>query len=593
MPKNLFGQSVNTRGEILGCSACPLDKAPGIVKIKGLERVKQQWAFIWAMCPGEQENKQKLELVGPAGELLWNTLGKQGLTRKDFAVQNVVRCRPTEDGQNRDPSKRELECCSVYNDEALRKNRGEALVHVVLGDVAATQLLGKGYRKDQPVFWHEPWNAYVVLNWHPSYILRKGGESAGFEYFTWRDRFRAVKAAISYPGRWGFAKAQKHTVVRTNAEFNGMEKALRESGQNASFDIEDGYVDGKHVILLAGFGVGRFLIPEDMNSWKGESWSVVLDYPDANRDLTRSSSLKLRVKKLLEDPEIKLTMHNGSYDVKQSLELLGAYVHGYEFDTMYGAYLRFSFLNSCSLENLTYRLFPEFGDYKETTEGYTNFADVPLDRLLLRNLCDCDVTKRLEELVSPKISHALIKVYIHAGITLDAMEERGPLLDWEQHEKAQSVVPEMIADLDRRLQRVCGDYEFNCSSDKQVAWFVYDFLKCEPIEGSGRSTNKKVLELLAVEAEDPEIGRALGLISTTRAVKKIQSTYLDGYARSAKQHSGELRTHWKLTGTVTGRLSSGKGDNDVTTGLVNFQNLHNLPLLQNLLVSDLRWREAL
>lgn len=590
MPSNLFGQPVSKKGEILGCSSCPMDKVPGVRKVLGLVRIKQRRAMLWVQSPGSKENEKGLELVGQSGELTWNAVKPLGLSRDSFDIQNVMRCYPVDaSGNEHEPSKRELQCCAPYNDEALQKNAGSAVVHMVMGDVAGTALFGKEFRKDRPIFWYAPWDAYVVLNWHPSFILRQGGEKAGWDYHTWKDRFRAVKACLDHPGRWGYIKSRKHKIVRTIAEFDEMERAIRSEQRKkrrTSFDIEDGFVDGKNVLLIAGFGTGAYQVSKDENFWQGQSYSVVLDHPQANYPPSHLAHLRERTKKLVEDSGIVKSLQNGSYDTNQCKALLGARLRGYEYDTQYGTFLRYSFLRSCSLENLTYRFFPEFADYKETTTGYPNFADCPIDLLCLRNGGDCEITQRLEQRFSPEVSNELVRIYCHVGKTLDGMENRGPLLDWPNWEKAKKIVPEMLKKLDRQLAHISGEPDFNCKSDQQVAWLVYDILKIPQIEEFGRSTQKDVLETLMAQTGN----RTLELIQKRRVLGKIESTYLDGYANSAKAHEGELWTRWFLTGAVSTRLRSG---GDGQPGFVNLQNMHGNPLLQNLVVADVDWRKAL
>lgn len=592
MAFNLFGQPITSNGMLLGCDGCSLNKAPGIRKIKGLLRVAQQRVFVWGQCPGEHENERGLELVGPSGVLFWKTLALFGIQRPDCAVQNVVRCRPVDDsGYNRDPSKEELRCCSLYTEEALHKNQQSACVHIILGDVAGAQLLGAAFKKDRPVLWYEPWNAYVVLNWHPSYILRQGGEKAGQDYYAWRDRFRAVRAILDHPGRWGFLKAQKCGTVLRISEFDRMEKLVREEAarkRRVSFDIETGTVDGKTVLLMAGFGTGHWRDPKDWTSWQGETFSVVLDHPASGYTTGHAKEMQARTKKLIEDIGIKKSLANGSYDKNACTKMLDARLGGYDYDTQYGTFLRYSFLRACGLEPLTYRFFPEFADYKDVTAEWDgNFADAPIDRLTLRNGGDCAITQRLEQRFSPQVRQPLVKVYIHAGITLDKMEQRGPILDWEMWQKAIDIVPKMIAKLDRMLEHISGVSDFDCDSAPQVAHLLYDTLGIDVPE-EGRTTNKLVLERLLAETGNA----TLDLVMKRRAIKKIKSTYLDGYARSARMHEDELRTIWWLTGAVTGRLRSGKGDKSGLEGVINFQNLHGNPLLQNLLVSDKNWRIA-
>ena len=592
MRQNLFQDPVSAKGEILGCSQCPLNAVPGVNKVKGLVRIKRRKAMLWAQSPGNRENARKLELVGPSGELLWETLSQVGISRTDVDCQNVLRCYPIDaQGEEHDPTKRELQCCAPYNDDALALNGGAARVHLILGDVAGLQLLGKAFKKDAPVFWYAPWDAYCVLAAHPSYILRQGGERAG-DYYTWRDRFRAVRAILDHPGRWGYVQAQNYTAVRTLVQFDEMERVIRKEvscNRRVSFDIEDDVVDDKRLLLMAGFGTGHYKDPKDYNSWTGRCCSVVLDHPQAGYEPMHLANLRARMKKLVEDVTIKKSLQNGSYDGNICRETLGATLRGYDYDTQYGTFLRYSYLRSCSLANLTYRFFPEFGDYKDVVEEWSGrFSEAPIDRLVLRNSGDCDITQRLEQRFSCQVRQPLVKVYIHAGKTLDKMEGRGPILDWENWNKAMEIVPKMIAKIDRQLQQISGDPNFDCISPQQVAWLIYDVLKL-PQGEAGRSTQKDVLRLLLAETGN----NTLELVLKRRSLGVIQSTFLLGYAAGARMHDDELRTIWWLTGAVTGRLRSGKGDRSELEGVTNFQNLHGNPLLQNLLVSDRSWRKAL
>jgi hypothetical protein len=49
--------------------------------------------------PGRDEDQQGLAFVGRAGQLLTRIVVAMGLTRDDVFIANIVKCRPTEDGQ--------------------------------------------------------------------------------------------------------------------------------------------------------------------------------------------------------------------------------------------------------------------------------------------------------------------------------------------------------------------------------------------------------------------------------------------------------------------------------------------------------------
>ena len=59
--------------------------------------------------PGEQEDLQGEPFVGRSGKLLDRlVLEEMGLTRADFYIANMVKCRPP---GNRDPQPEEIEAC--------------------------------------------------------------------------------------------------------------------------------------------------------------------------------------------------------------------------------------------------------------------------------------------------------------------------------------------------------------------------------------------------------------------------------------------------------------------------------------------------
>jgi DNA polymerase-1 len=170
------------------------------------------------------------------------------------------------------------------------------------------------------------------------------------------------------------------------------------------------------------------------------------------------------------------------------------------------------------------------------------------------------------------------------------MEKRGPCLDWNEWKKAGEIVPKLIKKLNQQLQQIAGDPNFEASSPEQVGWLLYDKLRLPIYEESKRSTRSDVLDRIQAETDDRAVILIIDLIRSHRTLAKIESTYLENYAESAKMHDGELRTRWFLTGAVTGRLRSG---GDGKPGFINFQNLSGEKLIQNMLVSDPNWRKAL
>lgn len=161
------------------CEQCPANKVRGLNKVLG--KVEGKTIFLWAQSPGEKENEKHKELVGPAGTFLWKELKRVDIDRDDCDVQNVVRCWPMDEQEDTGPrprkpnrpNKQELECCSAYNAQALEKSK--ARLHLVFGQIAAKQILGRDYNNHRRILdFSEVLKAPVVCLDHPSSFLYKG-----------------------------------------------------------------------------------------------------------------------------------------------------------------------------------------------------------------------------------------------------------------------------------------------------------------------------------------------------------------------------------------------------------------------------------
>ena len=85
------------RDNILACNNCDLYKGC-IQKVPGQGDIHAPLMLI-GEGPGEQEDKQGLAFVGPAGQLLTRMLAAIKLPRERVYICNVVKCRPPRNRQ--------------------------------------------------------------------------------------------------------------------------------------------------------------------------------------------------------------------------------------------------------------------------------------------------------------------------------------------------------------------------------------------------------------------------------------------------------------------------------------------------------------
>lgn len=121
--------------------------------------------------PGAEEDAQGLPFVGRSGKLLDRLVAEEmGLTRADFYITNVVRCRPP---GNRDPLPAEIEACAPWLDGTVALIAPRVVV--TLGNFAARRLLGTkdGITKLRGRTY--PWReSTLVPTYHPAAVLRGG-----------------------------------------------------------------------------------------------------------------------------------------------------------------------------------------------------------------------------------------------------------------------------------------------------------------------------------------------------------------------------------------------------------------------------------
>lgn len=118
--------------------------------------------------PGQEEDRQGLAFVGPAGQLLTRMLAAIGLSRDDVYIANVVKCRPP---NNRVPMPEEAACCLPFlrNQYTLLQPR----VLVILGTTALKAMVDPGAgitaSRGRWVFRKGLW---MLPTYHPAALLR-------------------------------------------------------------------------------------------------------------------------------------------------------------------------------------------------------------------------------------------------------------------------------------------------------------------------------------------------------------------------------------------------------------------------------------
>ena len=168
------------RKDLGACQRCKLGATRKNI-VFGVGNPKAKLVFV-GEAPGADEDAQGEPFVGDAGKMLNRIIAAMELKREEVYICNVVKCRPP---QNRPPEADEVAACMPFLLRQLAAIKPEVIV--ALGSSAAQALL----QTKVPISklrgkFHDFHGIPLMPTYHPSYLLRTGGNSDSF-WSVWDD----------------------------------------------------------------------------------------------------------------------------------------------------------------------------------------------------------------------------------------------------------------------------------------------------------------------------------------------------------------------------------------------------------------------
>lgn len=171
------------RDEAAGCRRCDLWKrATQTVFGEGPTSAR---LLLVGEQPGDQEDLAGEPFVGPAGQLLRESLGAAGLDPAEVFLTNAVKHFKWQPRGKRRiherPNREEVLACRIWLDEEIATVKPKMIV--ALGATAAAALLGSAAKvtRDRGKFFSSALAPLVSLTVHPSSILRAPDSAARAE----------------------------------------------------------------------------------------------------------------------------------------------------------------------------------------------------------------------------------------------------------------------------------------------------------------------------------------------------------------------------------------------------------------------------
>jgi DNA polymerase-1 len=221
--------------------------------------------------------------------------------------------------------------------------------------------------------------------------------------------------------------------------------------------------------------------------------------------------------------------------------------------------------------------------------------------ILRYNALDTWHTMRLYQLFDEQLKedyrlHRLFtKLVMPASQSLVHIERRGVHVHRDKLEEGARFVSGELARIHDELMKYVPEdvSNVNFNPSNFLRWFLFDHLKF-PVYKEGK-TGPSVAEDVLTRLADAQPHPVIDLLVERVAWQKYQSSFFNPYQELITEDS-RLRTTFKLAGTVTGRLSSGKADEDKVTGAkrgdirgVNLQQVPRNPLVRSVFGAAPGW----
>lgn len=520
------------------CKLCVLHKTAQTVCLMGNGPVPAE-IMIVGEAPGFREDDVRKPFAGRSGQLLRSALSAAGIDPEQCFITNVNKCRPPD---NRTPKASEATACRPYLDAELEAVKPRYIL--LVGNHALKVIKKSGIMKHRGEI-YQFGDAQVMGTVHPAAVLRNPRYEMLFK--TDLNAFaRMVRGEKS-------TKKTKIYLVQDKKSMKAMVKACLGS-KAIAYDIEsNGFNEFRPDARIATVAV----TPK-----KGVSFVLPVHHPQT-RWKRPEDVLKILGNALLYSGA-KLIAHNAKFDDRW-LNHHGIPIHA-DFDTMIAAHT----LDENRLKGLKPLSQILLGVDPWSIDIGDKAMEIPLKKLAIYNGKDTAYTLELyehfkRELKDPKNHRALRlfkRVMMPTSQTLTDVERHGLWLDQDRLAQRTIQTQQKVEKIQRKIFKI-AKMELNLNSPKQLAELLFDKLDLPIIEttkGGAASTKESVLLQLSGKH------KVADLILEYRKQAKYLSTYLEGWA-ALMDSEGRIHPNYKICGTVTGRLSSGKEQGDKGRGL--------------------------
>lgn len=501
-------------------------------------------------------------------------LSEAGLEPDDFVITSAIKCK----SWDASPGKTEIKACKSYLEEEVKILKPKWII--VFGNEALQATVGLAQVTKYRGLVYDWMGAKVLVSISPSMVARKPGMRDGF------------LADLAYFKRLAFGgdvddklKPKSFTVVTNKDKLTALCKHLETCG-GYSFDIEtNGFDEYKPDSKIVSLGLTTW---QHGDTAPRDIWVIPLFHPSSPFMDTWRTILRI-LGKYLKKPPVRVA-HNGKFDLrwlnefKCNIDLT--------FDTMLAAHL-LDENRGKGLKPLARTILGVAPWDIETKD----LLSEPLKPTLKYNGLDTWYTAhlyfhfkaQLEE--QPSLMKLNDIMMVPASNAFTEIERHGIWVDRETLQTNAKIAKETLDEIDAKLFEYVPDKSewpanikaVNYNASNFARWWLFDYLGLPVLERGKEKMNGKhgdpsmaegVMQKLQKHHHHPVVDLMLSRVKW----QKFHSSFFTAYLEQIDERD-RIHTTFKLTGTVTGRLSSGKGDDEKVTGRVQNRgvNLQQVP----------------
>lgn len=531
----------------------------------GIDGSTDATVAIIAEAPGDRERVLKMPLVGGSGKVLWDTVRKYGINRRNTYITNVVKKQLLGSGDTKErvddgdfanysailqwelsqlPNLKYILCLGNFALQAITGYKG---INTYRGSVFPVQL--RQAYNDKEVVTRD---VQVLATYNPAAVLRNPSNELMFKFdmgrlnelVTGKFEQRDVEAIINPTFGEAMAYIEK---MRQSPNPVGLDIETS-SGETICIGLSDNIYNAM-CINFRDANSNRFTVKQEMQLW-------------------------VAIQRLVKDPNVRLVMQNGMYDASWLWFKDRVKITSFWFDTMLAHHTLYPTLP----HNLGFLVsqYTNHPFYKDEGKIWKETGDIDAEwRYNAKDVCLMleAQQKMLKELEAQQMDEFFFSHVMTVQPHLVDMTVHGVKIDTDLKEK---IVVDMRAKIkvmkEQYYDMVASatgdpDYRPNPNSPKQMAELFFKRLK---LVGRGQATDKENRRRMRDHPRTPDDCVALlNHIDELAEEQKFVSTY----AEMSIDDDGRVRCEYKQMGVVKapGRLSSS------STGWGTGSNLQNQP----------------